>query len=159
MTCSLPITLSSSGSLMPQDTSFFRMTHGVLHDMTFLEVLRFSPLPRYPKFWMSYISLSGVRFLPSLSPVPLQVLLSVAKTHCLAFCLDKLLLSLYDSVQPSFLISSLGWSILCVPIGSYAFLRANKRPSGLSAVYLKSLKDSNSTLCLCRHSRQLTNVC
>ena len=50
------------------------------------------------------------------------MLLSVAKTHCLAFCLGKLLLSLYDSDQPSFLISRLGWPILCVPIGSNALL-------------------------------------
>lgn len=68
MTCSFPITLSSSGSLIPQDTNFFRMTHGVLHDMTFLEVLHFSPLPWHSKFWMSYISLSGECF--SVLPLP-----------------------------------------------------------------------------------------
>lgn len=49
MTCSLPSTLSSRGSLMPQDTNFFRMTCRVLHDMNFLEVLRFSPLPLVPQ--------------------------------------------------------------------------------------------------------------
>lgn len=78
----------------------------VLHDVTFLRsatFLTFAPVSQV---------LDVLHFLKwgafsLLSPVPLQVLLSVAKTHCLAFCLDKLLLKWHSLFSHPF--SSLVW--------------------------------------------------